>query len=163
MPEENVEGRVLSLVERLREIAHNEHAPRYDGIYPIFEGKALGVAAQIFDAGVVYSLVDYIPRGVEMPLPNNLLSLVLDKKRLKEADAEMARTIVQRAMVPLPLHPEVLRGAEVKTYISLIEDLKVFTFEVVKGRSQADGDPLSFMSELGGTPYTGFKYMRVIH
>jgi len=161
-------GQVISIADYLKRKAKSEDiSPKYEGIYPCFEGRVLSVSGQVLENGVTYSIIDYLPKGVEMPevSTGDIFSAMLLKKtdRIDEANKNLEER-VHRAIVPFNVHPEILNQAEVSAYFSNMgsngDNVKAYVLEIVKGRSKAStGDMWSMMAEMNRTEHTGFRYI----
>ena len=147
-------GEVISLLDKIR---GSNNAVKYErGIYPIFEGKVLGVSAELIFPQERFSVVDFLPAGVELPKNINLFL----KEGMQDYQNQM-RKIRQRVAVPFSVNPAMVVGTNVRGSIKELEGFRMYSFEILKDETMSEISR-AIASGLGhkfGSEYEGFQYL----
>ncbi len=153
----NKMGKIISLMDRLRE--ESKKVKYEQNRFPIFEGRVLAVSGEMIYGGETTSIVDYLPSGAELPEPNVAMAFM---GKGKEDYEKIFREIVQRALVPFSVNPEIVNGANVRGYTEEIKDgYSEYVLEVL--RDETMSDMARTLSSIAGhnidSKYGGFRYI----
>lgn len=148
--------KIISLEDRIRE---ERKKIRYEHKnFPIFEGRILTVVGETISSGKTFSILDYIPSGVNIPEP--LLALVITGTGREDYE-DMFDSVSQRVHVPFSVNPLIVEGRNVKGYIKEIEDDHLeYILEVLadqrlpKSVVEIDGHDAQNLTD----KYRGFRY-----
>jgi len=136
--------------------------------YPLFHGKVVSVPAIVEQRGKVLTIIDYLLPSEEEELQEQAGSLfhIMTSKGRDEAQ-EALKNRVHRAVVPMRLDPSVIDGCDIRASFGRFTEgevsYKTYEVEIIRGRSQAGGDPLAMLGEILDNPkHTGFRYIRIL-
>lgn len=151
-------AKIISLVDFLKE--KDSTIEYVDRKFPIFEGKVMGISAELIHKNETTSVLDYLPLGQKLPESNIGDILLKNEDKIKE-HKEKCNGVIKRVLVPFSVNPEIVVESNVKGYISEIEGSPVYILEVLKDKTITDAVKAlsSIAGQQFGSKYGGFQYI----
>lgn len=144
--------KVISIQDKLRE----KSLAKYEGGFPIFEGKVLSIPAEIIDGDTRLTLVDYLPKGVELPEQNAGMFLTGEVEKYQNKVYEA----IDRVVLPFSIEGERILGANVKGYFTEFEGCSFYALEnLAEDVSDFAKHFASFAGHSLTHKYEGFRYL----